>query len=164
MNKSLFNIKSDAIALYQQIEDAEGILTPEIEQALKINENELKTKSIGYVGLVKTLKSENLIIKDEISRLKSLMDRNTNTVNYLQNNLSSAMIEFGIEEIKTETTKINFRKSKSVVIDDADLIPIGWKNVVTTATPDKELIKKMLENGDIIIGAHIQENKNLQIK
>jgi hypothetical protein len=53
MNKSLFNISKEAIELASLLE--EGEYTPEIEQALAINQNELQEKAINYGYVVKSL-------------------------------------------------------------------------------------------------------------
>jgi hypothetical protein len=59
---------------------------------------------------------------------------------------------------------LSLRKSKSVEIIDADAIPQQFKTVKTTETINKTEIKKAIESGEIVSGATIKENKNLQIK
>lgn len=164
MNKTLFNIKEDAIELYNQLDEANGEITPELEIALKINESELKTKSVNYAGLIKSLDSESKIIKDEIKRLQALIKRNDNVVLHLKTNLSDALFTYQIDEIKTELVKINFRKSESVEITcEVQDLPEDCK-VIKVEPISKTELKKQLKGGRIIDGVELKTNLNLQIK
>lgn len=163
MNKSLFNIREEAVSIYNEIEQADGELSEELELKLKINESELKNKSVGYVGLIKHTKAENLIIKDEIKRLQALVKRNDRIASHLENNLSDAMKTFNVDEIKTELVKINFSKSESVIIDDIQALPDTCK-IIKVEAISKTDIKRMIKAGEKISGARIETNLNLQIK
>ena len=77
-NKSLFNIKNDYLVLMSEIEEAEGELTPEQITALQINEKELNKKSIAYLEVIKQKEAFNLIVDNEIKRLKAIKNQNNN--------------------------------------------------------------------------------------
>lgn len=162
--KPIFEISKDYLNIIDQIETNEGEITPEIETALAINEGEIKQKSIAYVAVIKSLESDVNTIDDEIKRLTALKKSRSNIVLNLKDRLSYALELFSIEEIKTELLKINFRKSKSVVVDDIDLLPETCKLTKVSVTPDKKMIKELIESGAKIEGAYISENRNLQIK
>ena len=57
-----------------------------------------------------------------------------------------------------------FRKSVQTIIDDLDQVPKQYKTVKVETTPDKTAIKKAIQEGEIIEGAHLEEKNNLQIK
>jgi len=163
MSKSIFNITNEWQHILTAIEEAEGEITEEVETALAINEGELKQKGIGYAAVIKSVDSESDIIVIEIKRLQALKKQNDNLVANLKERLSGAMTLYGINEIKTELNKINFRKSKSVVNYDADLLPSDCK-IVQVVSISKTELKKRIDSGETIPGVRIESNKNIQIK
>lgn len=162
--KPIFEISNDFLQLLDQVENNDGEITPEIESALAINDGEVKQKSVAYVAVIKTIEADVKIIDEEIKRLQALKKSRGGIVSNLKNRLDYALKLFCIDEIKTELVKINFRKSKIVVIEDIDLLPDSCKNIKVTVIPDKKTIKQLIEDGKNIKGAYIQVNSNLQIK
>jgi hypothetical protein len=67
MKKSLYNITKEALELASALE--EGELTPELETALAINQNELQEKAINYGYAIKSLEEDVTTITEEIRRL-----------------------------------------------------------------------------------------------
>lgn len=67
---------------------------------------------------------------------------------------------------KFETVKVNisYRKSSSVNVEDIDKLPEDYRKVVTSVSADKVAITKALKAGEIIPGAELVENSNIQIK
>lgn len=162
--KKLFEISNEYLNIFDQIEENNGELSAEIEKKLAISESELKQKGIAYCAVIKKLDGELETIDKEINRLQALKKTRNNIVQNLKDRLKYALLQFDITEIKTELIKINFRKSKNVVIDNIEDLPEFCKKVKVAVTADKKLIKEMIESGKMIKGAHIEENKNLQIK
>ena len=56
---NLFNIKQEYINLVNTIIDNNGELSPELSQALAINETELKEKAINYGYVIRSFEYEN---------------------------------------------------------------------------------------------------------
>ena len=164
MNKGLYVIEKEYLALIDAIMEAEGELTPEIEKKLAITEQELQTKSTCYAYIIKGIESDNNAIELEVKRLKALKDRNNRTIERLENNVQTAMNLFGITEIKSATLKINFRKSESVEISQEVLIPNEYMTEKIVRTPNKALIKDAIKNGLNVQGASLVQNQSLQIK
>jgi len=163
MEKSLYNINNEYLELISQVEQAEGVLTPELEEALTINKSELEVKSIAYVEVIKQRESLNERIDAEIKRLQSLKKSNDTLVSRLKNNLLNAVSLFGNYE--AGFLKLSTRKSKSVVVDyDVNDLPKQYKVVKVTETPDKTAIKKAIESGEEVYGCRLVENINLSIK
>jgi hypothetical protein len=157
---NLYNIKSEYLAIAQEL--AEGELTPELEQALIITQENLQEKAINYGYVIKNFESEVDIIETEIKRLNALKKARINAVDKLKTNISNAMQLFGILEVKAPTFKMNFRKSESVEIYE------GLSNEYITEKisyqPDKIAIKNAIKEGKTVNGAGIIINYNLQIK
>ena len=65
------------------------------------------------------------------------------------------------DKLETTLFKVGFRKSKAVVVDE-DKLPKKYQ--IVSYKPDKKEIKKLLESGSTIRGAHIEERSNLSIR
>lgn len=157
---NLFNIKQEYLTIAQEL--AEGELTPQLEEALKITENNLQDKAINYGYVIKTFESECDILDNEIKRLQALKKARANAIDKLKDNISEAMQLFGITEVKAPTFKLSFRKSESIECDE--VVSEEYCNIKTTITPDKVAIKQAIKEGKEVLGARLIINQNLQIK
>jgi hypothetical protein len=160
--KPLYLIEKEYLALNEQILNLEGEITPELNEALKINETELQSKGNGYAYVIKKNEAECDIIDAEIKRLQSLKKVRQNATERLKEAIKRAMELYQIAEIKTPLIKINFRKSESVEITDSEKIPSEF--VVWEKTINKIAIKNKIREGLKVEGAELKENKNLQIR
>lgn len=164
MKLSLYDIEKSQLELVEALIENGGELTPEIEQSLQMNADNLSTKGTNYGFIIKELTSEINIIDAEIDRLEALKKSRNKVIEKLKNNLSVAMQIFGVDKIESPVLKISFRASESVEIDDVESIPAKFMVTKTTTQPDKTAIKAAIKAGELTIGAHIQVNQNLQIK
>lgn len=166
MNKNLFEIEKEYRELAQQVIDAEGELSPELEEQLAINQQQLESKGRAYGYVIKERQYDNDIVDAEIARLTSIKKRNTRTIDKLKETLRNSMEVFGVEEIKSPTLKICFLKSKAVVFTDTDEIPAIYKStkVVETESIDKKAIKEAIERGELVAGAELEIRNNVQVK
>lgn len=121
---SIFNIQQDLYAIFNSIEENEGELTPELEEALTIKREEFSTKIQGYVAFIKQLELDNKGIKEEIARLKDLQKSKERTIDNLKKIMAMAIDEFG-NTTKTGTKfldygtgKVSIRKSDSIEVDE----------------------------------------------
>ena len=133
-------------------------------QQLSISRNELETKAVDYGYVIKAFDDEIDIIDREIERLeerKAYVKKNKERMKTI---VSSAMEEFGINKIKSETLQLSFRKSESVDVFDESLVDDKFKKVKTEISLDKTAIKNAIKNGEDVQGAKIVEKNNLQIK
>ena len=157
---NLYNIKNEYLQIAHKL--TEGELTPELEQALIITQENLQEKAINYGYVIKNFESEVNIIEEEIKRLNALKKARQNAVDKLKNNISDAMQLFGILEVKAPTFKMNFRKSESVeIFEGLDQEFITEK---VSYQPDKIAIKNAIKEGRTVNGAALVTNLNLQIK
>ena len=161
--KSLFEIGNEYLEIYHLLEDNGGEITPEIETALAINKSNLQEKSQNYISLIKEIEGRSRTVEIEIKRLQALKKHNDTFVLKLKENIANAMRMLEIDEIRTDLNKINFRKSKSIQIEDIEMLPNDC--VIIEKKPiSKTELKKRIENGEVINGVSIIENLNLQIK
>jgi len=157
---NLYNIKSEYINIAALLTDGE--LTPELEEALLINEQNFTEKAINYGYVIKTFESETDILENEIKRLNALKIARSKAIDKLKVTISNAMQLYGINEVKGPTFKMNFRKSESVEV--SDLLDQNYIVEKVSYQPDKIAIKNAIKEGKIVNGASIIINYNLQIK
>lgn len=164
MKKSLYNIETEYLEITNRLEDGE--VTPELETALAINESQLQGKAVAYIYVVKMEESDVVAIDAELKRLTALKRAKKNKIEWLKNTVHKAMDLYGINEIKTETLKINFRKSEGVIctVDEVKLDDEFVTVVPETSKPNLAAIKKAIKEGETVEGFEIETRFNLQIK
>ena len=159
---SLFNITARAKQLALALE--EGELTPDLENELAINQNELQIKAENYGYAIKSLEGDVSIIDEEIKRLRALKEAKTNAIERMKEAVVNAFQIYGITEVKSATLKLSLRRSESVdIIWEDGLSKQYWREKIVR-TPDKEVIKAAIKAGKTVEGAVIVENFSLQIK
>ena len=164
MKIALYQIEQEYMLLADEIIANEGELTPELEERLKINQDQLETKGKGYGYIIKDIEAEIMAIDIEIKRLTAMKKQRFNAVEKLEEPLKQAMLLHDISELKTPTLKISFRKSESVFIENPELLDKNYVTVVRTESPNKVAIKDAIKRGETVVGAVIVSNLNLQIK
>jgi hypothetical protein len=160
---NIYQIEQEYLVLSNDIIEAGGEITPELETALAINKEQLQNKGINYGYVIKPLENDISTIEEEIKRLNALKSSRTKTTELLKSTIKQAMQLYGIEELKTPTLKINFRKSESVEVDDT-ILNENYFNHKVVSTPDKTRIKEAIKSGAEVVGAVLNVNFNLQIK
>lgn len=121
---SIFNIQQDLYAIFDSIEENEGEITPELEEALTIKREEFSTKIQGYVAYIKQLELDNKGIKEEIARLKDLQKSKEKTIDNLKKIMAMAIDAFGdtnksgTKFLDYGTGKVSIRKSDSIEVDE----------------------------------------------
>ena len=160
--KTLHEITNDALAIYNDVEMLDGELTPEMEEALKINEGQLQSKGIAYLEIISQRKEYINRVDAEIKRLQALKKASTRLVDNLNYNLLEAQKVFG--DFEVGLTTITTRKSESIEVLDVNSLPKEYKVIKVTESADKKALKTALKNGEVIEGVSLIENKNLRIK
>jgi hypothetical protein len=164
INRPLYQIRQDHINLLTLIEENDGELTPELDQALSITKEEFESKALSYGFITKTFDDTTDVIDKEIKRLQELKQKAAKRSELFKQRLAEAMNEFGIEKLDTPTLKLSFRKSESVEIVDEEKIPEDYLVTKQVTTISKTAIKEAIKEGQIVPGAELKQNRNLQIK
>lgn len=182
--KSMYQIRGEHLGLLKLIEEAEGELTPEIEQQLTLTAEEFEEKAISYGYVVKMHEDVEEVLDKEIKRLTELKKKAAKRAEKFKDTLDKAMKEFGFDKIQTETLSLSYRKSKPVELvedfEQAFLSNVTIEIKPKEGAPDgvgklieffdlkvaasKTRIGDALKAGTVIEGAKITEKKNLQIK
>ena len=124
MAKSIFEIDRELYTLYDEIEEAGGEITPEIEEKLELNGKEMTNKVKSITNYINKLKADLLAIKSETDRLAKLKKTKENIIAGLTKLVLFAINKYGTEDKKGKkwfdwgTGRVGIRKSTSVELDD----------------------------------------------
>lgn len=124
MAKSIFDIEEELYTLYDEIEEAGGEITPEIEKKLEVNGQEITNKVRSITNFINKLKADILAIKSETDRLAKLKKSKENTIKGLTNLVLFAINKYGKEDkrgkkwIDWGTGKVSIRKFEVIELDD----------------------------------------------
>lgn len=157
--KSLYNIQNEYLELAARLEEEE--LTPEMEELLTINKNELQVKCSSYIGVIAEFEAQVQMAKEAERRAKEFRARKEKVIENLKARLLDAVKLYGNQTI--ETVELKTRKSQSVQIIDESKIPAEFKTLEMQKVVNKVALKKALKDGEVP-GAIIVENQNLVIK
>lgn len=165
-NLNLYGIEREYLEIANQLIEAGGEISEELEEALAINKNDLEVKIAKYGYVTLSFDNEVDLIDAEINRLTELKNKRIKAKETLLVRVKSAMELFGVKKIEAQNIKLLLVPSKQVVIEDESLVDNKFKKTVvkTTTSVVKADIKKAIESGEEVKGAYIQENLNLQIK
>lgn len=121
---NIYQIKTELLDIFDQIEENEGELTPELEEQLTITQEDFKEKIESYTNVIKHLNDDITSIKAEQKRLKDLSDRKEKTIERLKTIIIEAVEEFGdtkksgVKFFDYGTGQVSIRNSKAVNVDD----------------------------------------------
>lgn len=146
MGRSIFDIDRELYALYDEIEEAGGEITPEIEEKLELNGQEMTNKVRSITNFINSLNADLLAIKSETDRLAKLKKSKENTITGLTNLVLFAIKKYGVADKKGKkwidwgTGKVIIRKSETVEVNskklDAinDMLKVTFANGIYTGT------------------------------
>ena len=100
MAKSIFDIDRELYSIYEEIEEACGEITPEIEEKLELNGQEMTNKVRSITNYINKLKADLLAIKSETDRLAKLKKSKENTIKGLTKLVLFAINKYGTEDKK----------------------------------------------------------------
>lgn len=162
MTNSLYHITSEQLRINELLEESGGELTPEIEEALIINEENFIAKSEGYIETIAKYKALAEAAKVRIEEYQRIKRTAENIEKRLKERMQWAMETLGMDKVEIGLNKLSFRTSTAVNITDEVRIPNQYIKVETSV--DKMALKKDLQAGMVIEGAELVTNRNLQIR
>ena len=158
---TLYQISEDQRALMAMLEETGGELTPELDEALAITEQNFVSKAENYGKAILHYKQLVAAAKAETDRIKAIQKTCENAIARMEERLRDAMILFDKPKVEMATLKLSLRKSERVVIDDENNLPADC--IVVKTEVSKTEVKRHLKAGETI-GAHLEENQSLQIR
>ena len=128
---NIFEIEQDLLSVFDEIEENEGELTPELEEKLAVTQENFKNKVESYINLIKIKEGELDTISKEIDRLEKLADSKTRLQLKLQKIILDAVNKFGdvsksgAKFFDYGTGKVSIRKTQIVDTNDELIKFIG---------------------------------------
>jgi multidrug resistance efflux pump len=111
---NLYEITREALELASLLETEE--LTPELEAALVINQEQLQTKAGNYAKVIANIQSDADAIETEIKRLKAMKESKERAITRLKEAVREAMLVSNIDKIESPLFKLSLRRSESVEV------------------------------------------------
>lgn len=164
MKQSIYQIQNEFLLIQNQLIEQDGEYTEDQINALAINETDLENKTVGYCFVIKDYEDDVNAIDNEMKRLTQKKKVLNNAIDTLKSTILNAMNLYGKDEIKTAIVKVSFRNSESVEITNESQLDACFIVTKTVTSPDKKAIKDAIKSGEVVTGATISYNKNLQIK
>lgn len=121
---NIFNIKQELLAIFDELEENEGELTPELEEQLNIKQEEFRDKIKSYSNVVKMLENDIIDIKAEKARLNDLQKSKEKTIERLKKIMIDAVELFGDttksggKYLDFGTGKVSIRNTQVVEVEE----------------------------------------------
>lgn len=161
----IFKIAQEFLDLLNEIEEIEGEITPELEERLKINAENMSSKMEGYCKAIRYYEMTVANAKSEKERLDKLIKRSERSQQWLKDAILNVMNATGkLNGVSAGTFTVGTRKSTAVNIIDESAIPARYASAVLSVKIDKTAIKDAIKNGEEVPGAQLVERKSLTIK
>lgn len=159
MEMKLYEL-ADAVKRIEELCDSEEELGLYLDQA----KMQLQEKAGNIVKFRQYLTTRADAIGIEIKRLSDLQKQSLKRAENLENYISYSMTKNGIDKIETDIATLSFRKSESIEVENAELIPSEYIIIKEVKQVDKIAIKKAIKDGETVNGAILKQNLNLQIR
>lgn len=134
------------------------LIDPERLEALQMERDQ---KIEGVALWVKNLQSDALAFKAEKDAFAKREADASKKAEQLKEWLAEAL---GGQKFSTGKCAVSFRKSSRVEVLDIESVPKELLNVSTTATPNKDAIRALLNAGKEVSGCCLMKTLNTQIK
>lgn len=145
--------------IYEELESNGGDLTPELEEALAINENDFEERVDNYFGIVTQNEGDIAKLKEQEKKIKRKIEAKTKVNAYIEEILNKALIsstvptltKSGYKTYKREfpNLQLNIISSPSVSVNIIDMQKIAdlglGKYDLNIETNDKIVIDKIKE-------------------
>ena len=108
---NIYQIKQDLLAIFDELEENGGELTPELEEQLNISKEEFIDKIKSYSNVVKMLENDIANIKEEKTRLSDLQKSKEKSIERLKKIMVESIEMFG-DTTKSGSKFIDFGTGK----------------------------------------------------
>jgi hypothetical protein len=159
---TLYAITSEQLRINELLEESGGELTPEIEEALTLNEENFLVKSEGYIESIARFKALAEAADVRIKEMQRIKKTAENSKRRLEERLLWALQTMGRDKVEVGLRKLALRMTTAVNITDETAIPAEYIKVETSV--DKMRIKEALKSGEVITGAELVTNQSIQIR
>lgn len=144
---NIYEIKCNLLSIFDELEENGGELTKELEEALLVNQDNLKEKIEDYSHVITLLNGDINTIKAEQKRLKDLADKKQKLIDKLKKLIAESIEQFGdtkksgVKYLDCGTITVSLRSTESVEVNEDALkaISSGITNVMTFTKSTNQL-------------------------
>lgn len=159
--KSLYKMTSEFQILTEMLED-ETAPQDEIGKALIALQSDIVTKAENGMAYMAKLEEVIAGAKAEKKRIDAFIKAMESRKKRIEGAYIYALKTLGTDAILTNKGEMKVRKNPpSVVIDDVAKIPTEFQKQKIDVTIDKVALKKAIQNGEKVDGAHIEQGEKL---
>ena len=119
---TIYEITAEMQEIETILEESGGELTPELEERMTLNEENLTAKIDQYNALYRKFKATVATLDEEIKRLTALKKTATNSAKAITDRILFAMQAIGKSKIDGDTCKAYIRTTKAIQCDEERLI------------------------------------------
>lgn len=169
---NLYGLKDEFLKFYEEftnsIDSDTGEVDIDVAERFAEVQASFEEKATRTANLYMALNDDVNRLDDLITKLTAERERMKKQREQIKTYLSGACLSAGVTKIQGDYANISFRKSSSVVVDNEDNLPDDLFKVKVERKPDLTAIRAAIEkaqaNGEVFVGAHIEEKQNIQIK
>jgi hypothetical protein len=165
---NLYEISNEYLATAQQLAELD-LDEQTITDTLEAAQWPVEEKGRALSAVILNMRAEADMVNDAIKKLSHRAKAIESRAQALHDYLLINMQRTGITEIKaldgTFKAKLYRERDANVIIDSDNLIPADYmREIPARCEPDKVLIKKAINDGYEVPGAHIVKKDRLEIK
>jgi hypothetical protein len=166
MSIKLYDLTEDLKRIEDQIIDAGGEVTEELEQALESSSLAVKDKTTGIMSWVRNLDADVSVVDMEIKRLSAIKKARQNLQKRLKDYIKMCMEGAKLLKVDTPLGTLAIQKNPpSVEVVDEDKVPAPYVIIKQTSSIDKVTALADLKAGKEIEGLRLITDKtNLRVR
>jgi len=158
----LYEIDTALQAIYDKIEQNEGVLPDELETELNGLQMEREHKIDNIIKLLKNIESDITALDVEITVLEKKLKAAENRKQSVRNFLACAIGEGN--KYKNTIASVYWKESESVLVPEVESLPLKFIREKVTKEADKKAIKEALESGEVIQGCSIMHRSTIVVR
>ena len=164
-SSSLIELIKEAQEITSLVIESSGVLTPELEQRLALNEQLLPQKIDAYHYIITKLSADAEYLEEEAKKLMSAAKSMEFMQNLLKERIKSAIELSGESYIKGDRWEFKLsHRAPKLELSDLSKIPKEYFYLETTEKLDKEKLKDALLANKEVPGASFVPVKALTVK
>ena len=165
MSQSLYKLADEFLELAQLLVNEPDMPNEIIDEILDAHSGELEAKAWNVAAMILQFEGEADMVRTAEKRMTARRKSLDGRAEWLRGYLLVQLIRTGINELSSPEFVVKLCDNPPrVILDDEAAIPDEFKEKETVVTIRKDEMRKIMLDGEIIAGAHLERQKRLSIK